>query len=62
MHLKVKGEVIGKEVLGTPAETFENTFKIKYTTEITHITFDNEEVTKRNQAIWFVPHVGIVKN
>ena len=61
VHLKVKGEVIGKEVLGTPAETFENTFKIKYTTEITHITFDNEEVTKRNQTIWFVPHVGIVK-
>lgn len=61
VYIKVKGEVIGRETLKTPAGTFENAYQINYLTEITQIIFSNEEFNQRSQTIWLVPHVGIVK-
>ena len=60
-HFNIKGEVIGEVPLDTPAGRFENTFQVKYKTEIVQTVFSNEESTIHDQTIWFVPHVGIVK-
>ena len=59
--ISAKAEVIAESSLETPAGHFEKTYQIEYQTEITHTLFSEAETTQRNQTVWFVPHVGIVK-
>lgn len=61
VHFNIKGKVIGEVSINTPAGRFENTFQVKYNTEIVQTVFSNEELITYSQTIWFVPHVGIVK-
>ena len=61
VHFIIKGEVIREGSIDTPAGRFENTFEVKYNTKIVQTVFSNETSTVRDQIIWFVPHVGIVK-
>ncbi len=61
VHFNIKGEVIGEDSIETPAGRFENTFQVKFKTEIAQAVLSNEESIIRDQTIWFVPHVGIVK-
>ena len=61
MHFNIKGEVISKGSIETPAGRFENAFQVIYHTKILQTVLSNEESTVRDQTIWFVPHVGIVK-
>ena len=61
VHFNIKGEIIGEESIGTPAGRFENTFQIRFNTEITQTVLSNEESTIHDQTIWFIPHVGTVK-
>jgi len=61
VHFNIKGEVISKETVEIPAGRFENAFQIKYSTIIIQTVLSNDETTIRDQTIWFVPHVGIVK-
>ncbi len=61
VHFNIKGEVISQDTIETPVDRFDNTFQLKYKTEIVQTVFSNEETTIRDQTIWFVPHVGIVK-
>ena len=61
VHFNTKGEVISEDTIETPAGKFENAFQIKYSTKIIQTVLSNEETTLRDQTIWFVPHVGIVK-
>ncbi len=61
VHFIIKGEVISEGSIETLAGRFENAYQLKYQTEIVQTVFSQEESTVRNQTIWFVPHVGIVK-
>jgi hypothetical protein len=61
VHFNIKGEVISQDTIETPVGRFENTFQLKYKPEIVQTVLSNEETTMRDQTIWFVPHVGIVK-
>ena len=59
--MRITGEVVAQGPLETPAENFEETYQIKYQTEITQTLFSETETWQDNQTIWFTPHVGIVK-
>ena len=61
VHFNTKGEVISQDTIETPLGKFENAFQVKYKTEIVQTVLSKEETTIRDQTIWFVPHVGIVK-
>ena len=60
-HIHVKAEVGAESPLKTPAGNFEKTYRIEYQTEITHTLFSTDETIQGKQTIWFVPHVGVVK-
>ena len=59
--MRITGEVVAQGPLETPAENFEETYQIKYQTEITQTLFSETETWQDRQTIWFAPHVGIVK-
>lgn len=61
VHFMVKGVVLSEEAIETLAGMFETTFQIKYDTNIMQTLLSNEVSVKRDQIIWFVPYVGIVK-
>ncbi len=62
VHFIIKCEVIISEGdIETPAGRFENTYRLKYKTEIVQTVLSHEESTGYDQTVWFVPHVGIVK-
>lgn len=61
VHFIIRGEVISEGAIETFAGRFENTYQLKYRTEIVQTVLSHEELTVRDQTIWFVPHVGIVK-
>ncbi|MDE0011516.1 MAG: hypothetical protein OXU36_10230 [Candidatus Poribacteria bacterium] len=59
--MRVTGEVIADGPLETTAGSFVETYQIEYQTEITQTLFSETETWQDSQAIWFAPHVGIVK-
>lgn len=59
--MRITGEVVADGPLETPAGNFEKSYQIKYQTEITQTLFSETETWQDSQAIWFAPHVGIVK-
>ncbi len=61
VHFIIRGEVVSEGAIETLAGRFENTFQVKYRTEIVQTVFSNEESIIRDQTIWFVPHIGIVR-
>lgn len=61
VHFMVEGVVFSEETIETPAGMFETTFQIKYNTKILQTLLSNEVSIIRDQTIWFVPYVGIVK-
>ena len=61
VHINIHCKVLDKNVVQTPAGTFENAFQLQYETDITHLVLSNEKTAKSTKMIWFVPHVGIVK-
>ena len=61
VQVSVNGEVVAVGSLETPAGSFKETYQIEYQTEITQTLFSEPETTQQRQAVWFVPHVGIVK-
>ena len=60
-QVSIKGKVVAKSPLETPAGSFEETYQIAYEMEFTHTLFPEAEVLRQRQTVWFVPHVGIVK-
>ena len=61
VHFIIRGEVVSEGAIETLAGRFENTYQLKYKTEIVQTVLSHEELTVRDQTIWFVPHVGIVR-
>ena len=61
VKVSVKGEVVAVGSLETPAGSFEETYQIKYQTEIMQTLFSEPETMEQHQTVWFAPHVGIVK-
>ena len=61
MLISIRAEVVAESALETPAGSFEKAYHIKYQGKITHTLFSATEMRHRNRAVWFVPHVGIVK-
>ncbi len=61
VHFMVDSVVISEETIETPAGMFETTFQIKYNTKILQTLLSSEVSIIREQTIWFVPYVGIVK-
>lgn len=61
VHFIIRGEVVSEGAIETLAGRFENTFQVKYSTEIVQTVLSHEELIVRDQTIWFVPHVGIVR-
>ncbi len=61
MIMRVTGEVVAEGPLETPAGSFVETYQIEYQTEITQMLFSETKTWQDSQAIWFAPHVGIVK-
>ena len=61
VQISISGKILDKNVIQTPAGTFENAFQLQYEIDITHLVLSNEETVNNTQLIWFVPHVGIVK-
>ena len=59
--MRITGKAVAQGRLETPAENFEETYQIKYQTEITQTLFLKTETWVHRQTIWFAPHVGIVK-
>lgn len=59
--VSVKGAVVAKIPLETPAGDFDQTYQIEYEMEITHTLFPEAETVQQGQTVWFAPHVGIVK-
>lgn len=59
--LRITGEVVAEGPLETPAGNFEQTYQLKYQTEITQTLFAETKMTEHSQTLWFVPHVGIAK-
>lgn len=59
--MRIIGEVVADGPLETPAGNFEETYQIKYQTEITQTLFSETETWQDRHTIWFAPHVGIVK-
>ena len=61
IHFIIRGEVINVRAIETLAGKFENTYQLKYKIEIFQTVLSQDESTVRDQTVWFVPHVGIVK-
>lgn len=61
VHFMVEGVVLSEETIESPAGMFETTFQIKYNTKIMQTVLSNEVSIIRDQTIWFVPYIGIVK-
>ena len=59
--MRVTGKVVAEGPLETPASSLAETYQIEYQTEITQTLFSETETWQDSQAIWFAPHVGIVK-
>lgn len=61
VHFLIEGKVVSEESIETPAGRFETTFKVNYNIKIMHTVLSNEVLTRSDQIIWYVPHVGMVK-
>ncbi len=61
VHFMVEGVVLSEETIESPVGMFETTFQIKYNTKIMQTVLSNEVSIIRDQTIWFVPYIGIVK-
>ena len=61
VHISTKAEVAAESPLETPADSFEQAYRIEYQTEITHSLLSKDETIQHHLKVWFVPHVGTVK-